>query len=122
MSNLLGLEEPKSVDTGSPQANVNAGPDPQLLNRARRGANWCYWIAGLSVINSVLFVAGANVHFLAGLGVTEIVDALVDVAIQQGAPTAFRAIAVVIDLVFVIGFVLCGYFASKKLSRTVFII
>ena len=121
MSNLLGLEEEKPVSAGSQYDNVDLGPNPEWEIRAKRGANWFYWIAGLSVVNSVLFVAGANVHFLAGLGLTEIVDALVDVVIRQGASPAFRAVAIVFDLVFIIGFALCGYYANK-FSRTVFII
>ena len=121
MSNLLGLEEEKSVSAGSEYDNVDPGPDPEWAVRAKRGANWFYWIAGLSVVNSILFVAGANVQFLAGLGLTEVVDALVDVVIKQGASPAFRAVAIVFDLVFIIGFALCGYYANK-FSRTVFII
>jgi hypothetical protein len=121
MSSLLGLEEEKPAGAGSLYENVDVGPDPDWAVRAKRGANWFYWIAGLSVVNSVLFTAGANVHFLAGLGITEIVDALFDGVIAGGASPAFRAFAILFDLVFVIGFALCGYFANK-FSRTVFII
>ena len=119
MSNLLGLEEQRPVDPR--YENVSLGPDPELPARIKRGANWFYWIAGLSVINSVAFAAGANFHFLAGLGITEVADAVVDVFVNQGGPSALRILAIGFDLIAVIGFGLCGYFANKY-SRTAFII
>jgi hypothetical protein len=42
---------------------------------SRAGANWLIWIAGLSLVNSVLFVAGSNWAFFLGLGATQFVDA-----------------------------------------------
>ena len=119
MSNLLGLEQERTI--GAEYNNVPTGPDPELPARIKRGANWFYWIAGLSVINSVAFAAGAHFHFLAGLGVTEVADAIVDVFVNQGAPSAFRALSIVFDLIAVIGFALCGFFANK-FSRTAFIV
>lgn len=122
MSNLLGLEEERPVSASTGEYD-NAVPeiDPDLVARAKRGANWYYWIAGLSVVNSVAFLAGANFHFLAGLGVTEVVDAVVEAMIQQGGPGYIRVVAVVFDLIAVAGFGLAGYFASK-LSRTAFLV
>jgi hypothetical protein len=92
-----------------------------LAVHAKRGANWFYWIAGLSVVNSLAFVGGAQIHFLGGLGITEIADAVIDVSIKQGAPAAFRALSIIFDVVAIAGFALAGYFAGK-LSRTAFII
>ena len=40
----------------------------------RSGANWFIWIAGLSLVNSVLFVAGSNWSFFLGLGATQFSD------------------------------------------------
>ncbi len=42
MSNLLGLEEKRPV-TGE-YDNVELGPDPDAIARAKRGANWFYWL------------------------------------------------------------------------------
>jgi hypothetical protein len=42
----------------------------------KNGAGWFLAIAGLSVLNSVLTISGAGFHFIFGLGVTEIVDAV----------------------------------------------
>ena len=119
MSNLLQLNEERPV---SPEYdNIAVGSDPQLELRVKRGANWFYWVVGLSVVNSLAFVAGAKIQFLGGLGVTELADAVIDVTVRQGAPGGLRAVSVVFDLVAVVGFALAGYFANK-LSRTAFLI
>src|SRR5690348_10939672 len=65
----------------SPQPE-NAPPSPEqlvqiqlqqqlrpLFEAGRNGANWFYWAAGLSVINAVLMLSGANWHFIAGIAV-----------------------------------------------------
>jgi len=44
--------------------------------RARAGAKWFYWIAGLSMINSIVVITGGNFHFVVGLGITAVVDAV----------------------------------------------
>jgi hypothetical protein len=43
--------------------------------RGRAGAKWFYWIAGLSMINSIVVMTGGNLHFVVGLGITSVVDA-----------------------------------------------
>ena len=43
--------------------------------RARAGARWFYWIAGLSFVNSLVVISGGSLHFVVGLGITSIVDA-----------------------------------------------
>lgn len=115
MSNLLGLEEEKPQSANAwPDAEL--GPDPELAAHVRNGANWFYWIAGLSIINSLIFLFGANVAFLAGLGFTQVVDAIIDISIQSGGPSALKAVAVVFDLVLVIMFALIGYYSNKRFT------
>ncbi len=115
MSDLLGLAEEKPESLSAPE------PDPEWAAHAKSGANWFYWIAGLSLINSAAFVMGANFHFLAGLGLTELVDAVVAASIEQGAPTSMKAVSVVFDGIVFIAFALVGYFANK-FFQTAFII
>ena len=114
MSNLLGLEDEKrGASDSNDYSNVDTGPDPDWAAKTKSGASWFYWIGGLSLINSAAFVFGANFHFLAGLGLTEIADALIAASIDQGAPPAIKAISIVFDLILVIGFALAGHFANK---------
>ena len=71
----------------------------------KRGANWFYWIAGLSLVNTIVAITGGNFHFVLGLGITEVTDAF-------RSPQA-RMVGYFIDLL-VLGFFLkCGYMAGK---------
>ena len=45
-----------------------------LNNRMRGGIGWFFWIAGLSVINTLIFHFGGAINFVVGLGMTAIVD------------------------------------------------
>jgi hypothetical protein len=44
--------------------------------QASVGAQWFYWIAGLSVLNSLLASAHAGIQFIFGLGITRLIDEL----------------------------------------------
>ena len=46
----------------------------QLHARGTSGAGWFFWIAALSLINSVILLSGGDTHFVVGLGVTLIAD------------------------------------------------
>jgi hypothetical protein len=47
-----------------------------LARQVRAGANWFYWITGLSVVNSVITLAGGQWRFILGLGITQVFDAI----------------------------------------------
>jgi hypothetical protein len=76
--------------------------------RVRAGAHWFYWISGLSLINSLIVISGGSLHFVVGLGVSSVVDAM---AKRVGS------MATILDVVingFVAGvLVLFGMLASK---------
>ncbi len=74
----------------------------------KSGAGWFLAIAGLSMLNSVLTMSGTHFHFIFGLGVTEIVDA---VGRQSG--TTGSALGLIVN-VFIAGlFLLLWNFARK---------
>lgn len=110
MSNFLELkDESNNSDTSDIQ-------DPDMANHVRGGANWFYWIAGLSVINSAIFAFGGTTAFIAGLGLTQLADAIIGASIEDGAPNAIRAVAIIFDLILIIIFALIGYYANKRLN------
>jgi hypothetical protein len=80
----------------------------QLQAQARVGANWFYWIAGLSLVNTVAAMAGVNWRFILGLGVTQVVD-----AIGANLSGGGKAAALVVDAFIAGFFVLMGSFAGK---------
>ncbi len=71
--------------------NENAAPAQsgqevrdQLETRAQAGARWFYWVAALSVLNSIIMLFNGSWGFLFGLSGTQFVDALA-VGIAQEA-------------------------------------
>ena len=47
-----------------------------LIRRTQAGANWFFYIAGLSVVNSIIFLLHQNIQFVVGLGTTQVINAL----------------------------------------------
>jgi hypothetical protein len=80
-----------------------------LQHQIKGGASWFYWIAGLSVINSVVALSGSQWHFIAGLGVTEMVD-----YIAKGAGSAGTVVGIMLDAFAAGMFILFGVFSNKR--------
>lgn len=76
--------------------------------RARAGARWFYWIAGLSFVNSLVVISGGSLHFVVGLGITSIVDAA-----AKRVAGAGTFLDVLINGSVAAVFALFGMFASK---------
>jgi hypothetical protein len=89
----------------------------QLEARFKRGAQWFYWIAALSLINSVIAVSGGQWRFIFGLGLTQLVDAVVQ-ALQAGALGG--ALAFAFDLMVAGLFVVFGYLSGRKMRWAFF--
>ena len=75
--------------------NYDATPETTLTNLAAQrvqaenivkgGASWFLWVAGLSMLNSVLSLTGSGIRFIFGLGIAQVVDALAHRAGATGA-------------------------------------
>lgn len=94
----MGNTPTGSTPAASPQQLSSSQQiDLQKLVLARRlqaGANWFYWITGLSIVNSVMTLTGANWRFIVGLGVTQVIDAVTrEAKIGLAAPFAFDVLA-----------------------------
>ncbi|MDX1966853.1 MAG: hypothetical protein SFV23_06765 [Planctomycetaceae bacterium] len=71
-------------DRGDADAAKLAEQIGQLLDRGRGGANWFFWIAGLSLINTAIMHSGGDRQYALGLGTTKLVDLIArEVAVQQ---------------------------------------
>src|SRR2546428_11801124 len=95
---------PPPSPTGPPPAVTEMAKHAQLV---RSGANWFIWIAGLSLVNSVLFVAGSDWAFFLGLGATPFSDAF-------GKENITRTKGGVVALV--VGVVIPGIFVWLRLD------
>lgn len=107
MSNLLGLDEEVEnapVDTGR----------VELEQRMKGGSNWFYWVAGLSLVNSIIFAMGSQVSFLGGLGFALVMDVFVNEIIESGGPPLLRIVAILFNFALFAVFAFLGYYAGKQ--------
>ncbi len=87
-----------------------------LEKRHNEGAKWFYWIAGLSIINSIIILVGGNINFLVGLGITQLIDGISIGIVREIAPDAelvIRGVAFILDLLIAGIFVIFGILAKK---------
>ena len=87
--------------------------DIKTLSKFKSGANWFYWIAALSIINSIIVLSGKEWAFIVGLGVTQFIDAF-GIMLSEEIGNFGKFLAGSID-VFIAGiFCLFGIFSRKK--------
>lgn len=83
----------------------------ELHGRIKSGGGWFYWIAGLSLINTLVVLFHGKFSFVAGLGITQIIDGLV----AELGPVA-AIIGLPINLIIAGIYVVFGYFACRRAS------
>jgi hypothetical protein len=104
------------IDTPDTEQVAADGLRFRLERQVKNGADWFFWIAGLSVINSLAHVLGIGWSFFVGLGATQIVDGFVGaLAAEFGAPTAaiLRGIGLLVSLGLAGVLATLGFFARK---------
>ena len=75
--------------------SVTRTSDPIIQSAAR----WFWWIAGLSLVNTIFAHSGSNTSFVVGLGITAVADAIfINLKV-----IAFTIDAVVVGFFFFIG-------------------
>jgi hypothetical protein len=104
----------------APQSSLGDARAIELLKHARQfrsGANWFYWIAGFSLINSIVSLTKGNWNFLIGLGSTQILDAIAAAFAKDAAAataTIIKAFSFGLDIMVALLFVLVGWLANKR--------
>ena len=85
-----------------------------LMRAMKNGASNFYWIAALSVVNSVVNIFGGGIFFVMGLGITLFIDVIAGgVAQEFGGSPIIIVMGLLFSLVFDAIFVAFGYFAGK---------
>ena len=87
-----------------------------LTNKIRSGISWFYWIAALSVLNTIIYLFGSSLTFVVGLGMTQFVDGFTSALatqIGQGG-FVFRLVGIGLDLSIAGAFAAIGYFGIKR--------
>jgi hypothetical protein len=85
----------------------------KLHAQVKSGAGWFYWIAGLSAINTVVFLMGSDWAFVAGLGLTMLVD-VVGLAFATELGDVAKYAAVFVDVIILGVVALFGYLAGRR--------
>ena len=99
----------------TPQDSFDSVARQQLEERMKSGAHWFYWIAALSLVTSIISLAGGTWGFFVSLGVTQFIDALANALVQEGGwGGSVKVVAFVFDVVAAGLFALIGFFAAKR--------
>ena len=85
----------------------------ELTQRLKNGANWFYWIAGLTMITSIITFFGGGWRFFISLGTTLLIDAMGE-GLSEFFGNAAKVVALVLDLFVTGAFVVFGVLAGKK--------
>jgi hypothetical protein len=84
-----------------------------LEQRCKSGARWFFWIAGLTVVTSLIALSGAGYAFFLSLGATQFID-----GVAKGLSNEFgdgvRVAGLVLDILIAGVFALLGWFAYKR--------
>jgi hypothetical protein len=82
------------------------------------GANWFYWIAGLSVANSLATFYKGGMSFVVGLGITQAIDATAFAVAEEASAggDAIRLGALLVSMVFAGLFAGFGWLAHRGLG------
>ena len=91
----------------------------KLRSAFRAGANWFFWIAGLSLLNSLIILFNGEWSFVVGLGATQVVDGIAYAVVEDleaNAVTIVRVIALALDVLIALVFVGFGWLARKGMG------
>jgi hypothetical protein len=111
------MQEAQEVITQSTQADLIQARI-KAENQLKSGANWFWWIAGMSVINSLIMLSGSDWNFVVGLGVTQVVDVFAQAIAVELADvgTIIKVAGLLIDIAIAGLFVLFGFLARKRFA------
>jgi hypothetical protein len=127
--NLPDVERKSAENEAALPTPEEAAPDEHgalkaaigfLLAQGRRGANWFFWIAALSLVNSAIIHLGGQTSFLIGLAITQIFDGLAVAGGGQNPNIANLAKAIAIGFDILVAAIVAG-FGWLSLKRYTFV-
>ena len=110
------MEDTSAAAVAPPQAGLIMAV-LKLQAQHKSGATWFHWIAGLSIINSIVVLLGSQWSFIVGLGITQLVDGIAMGFAQQPAAQSsliLKVVGFVFDLLIAGLFVFFGFFATRR--------
>jgi hypothetical protein len=95
----------------------------QLHARGTSGAGWFFWIAALSMINSIILLSGGDRHFVVGLGVTSIADGVARAVADQNPEVAGVAKGIAFGFTVFVAVVVCLFgWLSRRPILPIFVV
>lgn len=105
------------METTQPAAPAAPYVDLEAVEkRLHAGANWFFWIAGLSLANTGMALAGSDRTFVVGLALTQVADAFAKVMVERGGPAGLHYVAVGFDVLVAGLFVVAGLLARRRMA------
>ncbi len=89
---------------------------PELHRQHLSGAQLFFWVAALSVVNTLIGLSGSDWSFIIGLGITQMIDGVVAVIkpeLAAGTATVLPIVALLLDLIITGLFILFGWLAKQ---------
>jgi hypothetical protein len=81
--------------------------------RRKSGARWFFWIAGLSLITSIVSFSGGGFAFFLSLGTTQVIDGFAK-GLAKELGDATKIVGLVLDALVAGVFVLIGWLALRR--------
>jgi hypothetical protein len=93
-----------------------------LENQFKNGINQFYWIAGLSLVNTLIFLTGGSMTFVIGLGITQVIDGITSGLTKvMGSTTGsvITGVGFLLDLIVAGLFILFGVLGRKRFGKVI---
>jgi hypothetical protein len=110
-------DEQIPVEHTEPSAEERIGAAALALKtQGDNGANWFFWVAGLSLVNTVIAHSGGDRHFIVGLSFTAIVDAVAGEIGKQHPEAATIAVVIAVGFSCFVAIIaaLFGWMSRKR--------
>ena len=102
-------EKMENVQVGKKESSIVTEFEKQYLTvDIQKAASWFFWIAGLSLINSLIHYFNGDVYFIVGLAFTQFIDSLVSGLVDNAS-----WIAIIPNIMIVGFFIFIGYRARN---------
>jgi hypothetical protein len=105
----MASAQPQAYPAAGGFAGATRVEDATTVAQLKSGASWFYWIAGLSLINSIVALTGSDWRFILGLGVTQVLDAF-----GAGFGGGAKVVTFILDLLVAGLLILFGVFGYKR--------
>jgi hypothetical protein len=94
-----------------------------LEAQLQKGANWFFWIAGLSIVNTIILLMEGDRHFVVGLGITQFINGIALAVGQQNPDAALIGKAVAFVMTLIVAAVVAAFgFGARRGMGWIFVL